>query len=351
MTFDASRLAMYGWSNHFQSQLSAEEMQHALPVRVAGVHRSGLDVIGPGGTLRGVRAHFGGNEDAATVGDWLLLDSRSKRPLRVLDRRSLVKRRAAGRTLGVQLIAANLDTLFIVTSCNEDFSIARLERYLAVAREADVMPVVVLTKADMVAEASGLVEEARSLLLDLVVEAVDARDGASVKALEGWCVAGQTIAMLGSSGVGKTTLTNTLVGAGDLATAEIREDDSKGRHITTARAMYRLSQGGWVIDTPGMRELQLTDVADGLSDVFEEIIALASLCRFRDCQHDGEPGCAVRQAVDKGELDPDRLSRYKKLLREEAHNTESIQHRRERNRQFAKMARGVVAEKSRKRDQ
>ena len=348
MTIDVSQLAVYGWSNFFQSQLSTQEWQAAVPARVSAIHRSGLDLIGPDVSIRGARAHFDGNgEDITTVGDWLLLDTGSRQPLRRLERTSLFKRRSPGTGRGIQLLAANVDTLFIVTSCNDDFNIARLERYLAIARQADVTPLVVLTKADLVADATDMVAETRSLSRDLLVETVDSRDQASVAVLQAWCGAGQTVALLGSSGVGKTTLVNTLLGDGDLATAEIREDDAKGRHTTTGRALHRLASGGWVIDTPGMRELQLADAAEGLQDVFADITKLAPSCRFADCGHTSEPGCAVRKAVEADELDPDRLVRYRKLLREEAHNTETVHQRRARGRQFGKMVRGIMAEKRR----
>jgi ribosome biogenesis GTPase len=267
----------------------------------------------------------------------------------MLDRKSLFKRRAAGTGLRLQLIAANVDTLFIVTSCNQDFNVARLERYLALAKEAGVTPVIVLTKADLTDTPEDFERDAARLMPALSVETVDARDPASVQRLTAWCGRGETIALVGSSGVGKSTLVNTLTGEQTIATAGIREDDAKGRHTTTGRMLHRLPAGGWLLDTPGMRELSLTDVHSGIEHVFSDIVELARSCRFRDCGHDGEPGCAVEAAVADGTLDEDRVRRWKKLLAEEAHNSASLAERRARGKEFGKMVKRVMSEKKNKR--
>jgi ribosome biogenesis GTPase len=183
----------------------------------------------------------------------------------------------------------------------------------------------------------------------LCVETVDARDPESVERLAAWCGVGETVALVGSSGVGKSTLANTLTGTQDIATAGIREDDDKGRHTTTGRVLHRLPAGGWLLDTPGMRELQLTDVLAGIEDVFSDIVEIAGTCRFRDCAHDGEPGCAVAEAVADGTLDTDRVRRWKKLLAEEAHNSASLVERRARDKAFGKMVKRVMSEKKHKR--
>jgi ribosome small subunit-dependent GTPase A len=211
------------------------------------------------------------DEAKATVGDWVLLEPRTLRPRRLLQRRSLLKRRAAGTGRDVQLIAANVDTLLVVSSCNQDFNPARLERYLALARACDVTPVIVLTKADLVETPQELVRAASRFLPDVLAEALDARDPLQALRLAPWCAPGQTVALVGSSGVGKSTLVNTLTGVGRIATQPVRLDDDRGRHTTTARTLHRLAAGGWLLDTPGMRELQLTDSAAGLDDV----------CRYR----------------------------------------------------------------------
>lgn len=343
MTIDFARLAAFGWSNHFQSQLSAAEMTASVPARVLAAHRNGLDVAAPDlPSLRVPPLDGETEEGAATVGDWLLLDAANGRPTRVLERRSLFKRRAAGSGVRVQLIAANVDTLLVVTSCNQDFNVARLERYLALAREAGVTPVVVLTKADLTGDTAPYIAAALKLMPGLLVECLDARSGEAAAALGPWCAAGQTVALVGSSGVGKSTLVNTLAGA-DAAqvTAPIREEDAHGRHTTTGRSLHRLAAGGWLLDTPGMRELQLADAAEGIAEVFADIVALAGRCRFADCAHESEPGCAVRDAISSGALEPERLERFRKLQREEAWNSEAIHERRARERRFGKMVRAT----------
>ncbi len=349
MNFQQLDLADYGWSPFFSSQLSTEELADLLPVRVMAVHRGGLDAAGP--SYEGLIPPFTENPDddeaVATVGDWLLIEPESFRPQRLLDRKSLFKRRAPGTDRRVQLIAANVDTLLIVSSCNQDFNEARLERYLALAREADVMPIVVLTKADLADNAGDFASTAGRMLPGLLVEAVNALDPDDVACLEAWCGQGQTVALVGSSGVGKTTLVNTLLGSGTLATQGIREDDAKGRHTTTGRALHHLPAGGWLVDTPGMRELQLTDARDGVDEVFADVVEIAAECRFSDCQHGSEPGCAIQTAIADGSLNAERLRRWQKLAAEEAFNSSTLAERRAKGRAFGKMVRGIMKEKDR----
>ncbi len=334
-------LTDYGWTPFFQSQLDINDIETLTPVRVMAVHRGHLDVAGPDydGPIPPFTENGADDEAVTTVGDWLLIDAATHRPRKILTRASLFKRRAAGTSRRTQLIAANVDTLFIVSSCNQDFNIARLERYLALAREAQVTPLIVLTKADLTGDAQDYARQAQALLPGLLVEAVDARNPESLTCLDAWLGTGQTVAVVGSSGVGKSTLTNTLLGTEAIATQGIREDDAKGRHTTTGRALHRLPGGAWLMDTPGMRELQLTDVQDGIDDVFADVVALAAECRFPDCGHNTEPGCAIRDAIDGGELDADRLKRYRKLIAEERFNNESLAERRARFKAFGKMTR------------
>jgi ribosome biogenesis GTPase len=258
----------------------------------------------------------------------MLIDRETSEPIRILSRASLFKRRAPGSGRRLQLIAANVDTVFIVASCNEDFNVARLERYLVLAREVGVHPVVVLTKIDLTDAPEKYAEAARSLQPGLLVQTVNARDPGSVASLAAWCGRGETVALLGSSGVGKSTLVNTLRGSDSLATQAVREADGKGRHTTTVREMHRLEHGGWLLDTPGMRELQLSDAASGLAEVFDDILVLAQDCRFTDCSHDVEPDCAVHAAIAAGTLAAVRLARWRGLVAEDAFNTMSVEQQR-----------------------
>lgn len=348
---DARDLTELGWSHFFQSQLTDEPMMNLVPVRVKSVHRNRLEVIGVG--FEKLVPPFSPNEGEltpVTVGDWLLLDEDRARPLHLLERKSLVKRRAVGKAANEQLIAANIDTLFIVTSCNLDFNVARLERYLALAHEAGVTPVLIMTKADLAAEVEAFLDEARALDRGLVIESLDARDKEAVKRLEPWCGRGQTVAFVGSSGVGKSTLINSLKGGEEIATGSIREDDAKGRHTTTGRTLYRLGGGGWLVDTPGMRELQLTEVESGIEEVFADLVELAANCRFSDCQHETEPGCAVRAAMASGDLEESRFKRWEKLKAEEAHNSASVAEQREQGRKFQKIVKRAKKDKAHWRD-
>lgn len=337
-------LADYGWNSFFASQLDPSET--LIPVRVTEVHRGRLLVAGPGLTTATTPFSEPGDEEkTATVGDWLMLEPATGRPRRLLARRSLFKRRAPGTGRDLQLIAANVDTLFIVSSCNQDFSTARLERYLALAREAEVMPVVVLTKPDLADTPDDFLHAASKLMPGLLVELLDARDAASAESLLPWCGRGQTVALVGSSGVGKSTLVNSLIG-GSIATQDVRDSDGTGKHTTTGRKLHRLPAGGWLVDTPGMRELQLTEVKAGLDEVFADVAALALSCRFSDCHHDGEPGCAIRAALENGTLDQERFRRWQKLAAEETFNNASLGERRERNRAFGKMSKRAMQEKA-----
>jgi len=318
MTSHHETLEELGWTAHFREQVSTDEARHCLPVRVMAVHRGKIAVAGAG-AQRFIPPHIPGagpSDDHPTVGDWLLIDGDTLQPVRVLNRMNLFKRRAPGDPRKDQMIAANVDTVFLVASCNQDFSVARLERYLVLAREIGVNPVVVLTKTDLTDTPETFAATAREIEHGLRVEAVDGRDSASVAGLAVWCGRGKTVALLGSSGVGKSTLVNTLRGSDSIATQAIRAGDATGRHTTTVREMHRLDHGGWLLDTPGMRELQLSDAAAGISEVFDDFILAAEQCRFSDCAHGREPACAVQAAIAAGTLSAVRFDRWRKLTAE-----------------------------------
>lgn len=328
-----------GWHPFFAQQISLEEMEDTPPVRVVEVHRSGLHVLGEGFDME----IPSGPE--ATVGDWLLLNRAVPSASRVLERKSLFRRRAAGTSRKMQLIAANVDTAFIVSSCNQDFNVARLERYIALAFESDVTPVILLTKADLCDDPAPYIEAASALSPRVLVVPLNALSDEPATKLADWCKAGQTLAFLGSSGVGKSTLVNALIGHARAATAPIREDDAKGRHTTSHRQLHFMPDGCAVLDTPGMRELQLADIQEGIDDLFADVASLALQCRFNDCQHETEPGCAVQAAVAAGKLDASRVTRWRKLVAEERFNTASLVERRADNKAFHKKVRAAVKHK------
>jgi len=312
-----------GWAEDFQDQCTAQDAD-LVPLRIATVHRARATAFGPSGQVRLTLPAKMGTNDLA-VGDWVLAEARDWLLGRRLVRRTLLERRVESAHIP-QLIAANVDTLFIVTSCNADFNPARLERYLALANEAGTEPVILLTKADLAGadEAARYAATAATLQRGLPVVVMDARAAEAVAQLAQWCVPGQTVALVGSSGVGKSTLLNSLAGADQAApqeTGAVREGDAKGRHTTTARSLHPVAGGGWVIDTPGMRTLHVSDVAEGLGQLFAEITELAPLCRFRDCTHGHEPGCAVLAAVAAGTIDAARVDRWRKLRDENVSNT------------------------------
>lgn len=337
----SSSLSDLGWSAHFLSQLSLEELDSLAPLRLFEVQRDRATGLGPtGSVLLGYPPGLSSGE--TVVGDWVLADPETGRIVRVLDRRTEIARRAAGREGGRQLIAANVDTLFVVTSCNADFNAPRLERYIALALEAGVQAVIVLTKADAAEDAADYAALARAVSPRIAaVVTLDARDAAELGKLSAWLGCGQTVAFVGSSGVGKSTLIGGLIGQ-EIATQDIRQNDAKGRHTTTARTVYRTPKGALVIDTPGMRELGLQEASEGVDAVFEDIADLARACRFSDCAHETEPGCAVRAAVEEGQVAPERLERWRRLRREDAQASEALHERRSRERAFGRVVKNAV---------
>ena len=335
-------LADLGWTADFLRQVELDETGSTDPIRVSTVHRSRVEAMGANGPVA-LPLPSSLSSAGIAVGDWLL--TRDGVILRRLDRRSLLTRKAAGSGLAEQVIAANLDTLFVVTSCNHDFNEGRMERFLVLAAQAEVTPVLILTKADLSRDPQAFIDRAQAMSRGLAVLALDARQDAAREKLADWCGPGRTLALLGSSGVGKSTLANALTGAGQ-DTGGIREDDAKGRHTTTSRNMLPMIGGGWLIDTPGMRELQLTDVGDGIEAFFDDIASLARACRFSDCRHESEPGCAIRAAIDAGEVSEARLHRWEKLKREDRHNTEALHLAHARHKAFGKMHRKIGDKRS-----
>lgn len=315
-----ARLRAVGWPDDAVAHEALEQAPGARLVRVVEQHRSGYVVAAGIGEefpaqspASWLRPRFAPDQ-RAVVGDWVALDGDEDQILALLPRRSLLKRGAAGEHYRQQPIAANIDVVLVVCGLDDDFNPRRIERYLLVVHGSGAKPVVVLTKADRAED----LPAALAALTDISeqgvpVHAVNAKDAASIAVLEGYLGRGRSAVLVGSSGAGKSTLTNSLLGVEKMKTSTVREHDSRGRHTTTHRVLIPLPQGGCLIDTPGMRELKLSGDEDLAAGGFQDIEALAARCRFRDCRHDREPGCAVRAALESGALQPDRYANYCKL--------------------------------------
>lgn len=308
-----------GFGPYFAAQLALLDRPDLAPARVSSVHRSELELAGcraPRGELSGRLRHDLRPLERPTVGDWVAVADAPDRAIvhHVLDRRTLLARHDPGGA-GAQAIAANLDVCFIVTSANLDLSPRRIERYLAAIRDGGADAVVVLNKIDLGDDVDAMRARIAAVAAGAPVVLVSAATGDGVDALRAWVGPGRTAGMVGSSGVGKSSLINRLVGHAVQDTRAIRDGDDRGRHTTTRRELIVIPGGGVVVDTPGMRVLELADDG-GLDASFADIAAIAARCRFGDCRHDGEPGCAVADALDAGTLDPARLAGRRKLERE-----------------------------------
>jgi ribosome biogenesis GTPase len=332
-----------GWDERLATAL-ATEAPGLVPARVLTEER-GLYVVagarGEGPASASGRLRHDAELDPTTtwpaVGDWVALepgDGEHRLIQRVLPRRSAVVRRSpTDRRMPAQVLAANVDVVFVVTSMNADFNPRRLERYLAVAWESGATPVVLLSKSDLADEAAGFLLAAEATAPGVEVIAVSAVTGEGLDRVRGHLGSGRTVVFTGSSGVGKSSIVNALAGAPLLETAAIREEDARGRHTTTRRQLIRLADG-LLIDTPGLRELGVLD-GEGVATAFDDVEGVAAACRFNDCRHRSEPGCAVRAALGDGSLSADRFDAYTKLQRE-AHRaalaTDAIARRAERKR-------------------
>lgn len=326
-TSEKEFLFLLGWGDFFESHASQIISESLFPARIVGEEK-GLyraqanDGVAFFATIRGKIQYVAkGREDYPAVGDWVLVD-RSPGAERgvihhVLPRRTTLYRKQIGSSSDAQILASNVDTIFITTSLNEDLNYRRLDRYLAVAWESGSQPVILLTKADLFqGDIHQKVAEAEERFPGVPVQFISQTDFAKNEFLAHYLKPGKTVVFIGSSGVGKSTLVNFLIAdeeVGPVKTKNIRDDDGKGRHTTTSRSLYHSRYGGLVIDTPGMRELSLSDHSDGLETQFADVEAWASQCRFSDCKHETEPGCAILRALDSGELLWERWENYQKL--------------------------------------
>jgi ribosome biogenesis GTPase len=356
-----------GWTPRRERDFAVHAAAGLVPGRVVSEARGGGRAYTAAGPVevvvqRGFRRVAGGGADYPAVGDWLALepmDDPSTAALRaILQRTSTFSRGQAGAArpdshVSEQVVAANVDTVLLVAALTADYNVRRMERYLALAWASGADPVVLLNKADLCPDVDARVQEVTAIAGDVPIHVLSAKTGDGLDVLWRYVVPGATVALLGSSGVGKSTITNALLGEERQLVREVRADDDRGRHTTTGRELFVLPRGGALIDTPGMRSIGMWESAEGLDRAFADIDALAAGCRFSDCAHGAEPGCAVQAAIASGTLPVERLTSRRKLEREvrSAEKRATAAGSRAEQRQFARMVRQVTRTRARMRGQ
>lgn len=325
-------LAAWGWDEAWAEQAARKGVDSTSVARVTGQDRASWSVQTESGPGRARIATRSGINLSPSVGDWILIEpgplpSDPWSIVSVLPRRTVISRGAAGTGGGKQALAANVDRVWIVHGLDMPPNARRLERYLALVWDGGATPEIILSKGDLADDLEAAIGEVRSVAIGATIRCVSSEDQASIRDLRDSLVSGCTVSLLGPSGVGKSTLVNLLAGETVAETGEVRAPDRKGRHTTVRRQLFQIPGGALLLDTPGMRELRLGVVDEGLREAFSDIEGIARGCRFRDCRHEGEPGCAVREAVDRGALDSGRLASFRKLRAEAAHEARKEDHR------------------------
>ena len=341
-----------GWNSTFDDFIKEKNIKDLIPGRVTNQNGKHYKIITQDGEQNAILSNSFLNSikyksEIPTVGDWVGLkknvDVNTCHIQLLFPRKNRLSRKVAGKKSEEQIIASNIDIAFIITSVDQDFNIRRLERYLSMVYEINAEPVIILNKIDKSKDVNNYLKEAENLSKNVPIIAISAKEGLNIEEVTKYIKIGKTIVLIGSSGVGKSTLINQLLGYSRQPVGEIRKSDGKGRHVTSSRELIMLPDGGMLIDNPGIREIQLWSTGEGISKTFQDIEELGVLCKFRDCHHEQEPGCAVKKAVADGKLAIERLKSYKKLIREYEHSQlrRNIYEKRKKDKQLGKMYRKV----------